>query len=97
MINGPKTATILTDRVDDDSEIREKLAAIQHDIWSHWMEYLFSVSAYNEDGSVTIPSDKVTRWAEQLKTNYFWLSEQEKQSDRDQADKVMAVLYGQTG
>lgn len=73
-------------------ELREQLAAVQHEIWSHWMEYLFKVSVHNEDGSVTIPADKVTRWAEQMKTAYFWLSEPEQESDRDQADKIFAVL-----
>ena len=73
-------------------ELRERIAAVQHEIWSHWMQYLFSVSTYNKDGSVTIPEDKVSRWAEQGKTDYFWLSEREKESDRDQADKILAVL-----
>lgn len=74
------------------SELRERLATVQHGIWSHWMEYLFSVSTHNEDGTVTIPADKVTRWAEQLKTYYALLTEQEKESDRRQADKILAAL-----
>jgi len=56
------------------------------------MEYLFSVSTYNRDGSVTIPPNKVARWAEQLKTHYVLLSEQEKEADREQADRVLVAL-----
>ena len=74
------------------TEIREACASIQHAIWSHWMEYLFSVSIHNEDGSVTIPADKVMRWTKQLKTDYSRLSEREKESDRDQADKILVHL-----
>lgn len=73
-------------------ELREAIASKQHEIWAHWMTYLFSVSVYNKSGTVTIPADKVTRWAEQMKTDYFWLSETEKDSDREQADKVLAVI-----
>lgn len=74
------------------NELRELMALCQHEIWSHWMEYLFSVSTYNRDGSVTIPPNKVARWAEQLKTHYVLLSEQEKEADREQADRVLVAL-----
>jgi hypothetical protein len=67
---------------------RERLAAIQHEIWTHWMKYQFSVCIKNEDGSLTIPADKVERWERQMATPYSELSEQEKMSDRDQADKL---------
>ncbi len=56
------------------------------------MAYLFSVSIQNEDGSYTIPADKVKHWTLQMHTLYSELSEREKESDREQADKVLAVL-----
>lgn len=74
-------------------KLRDKLADVQHNIWSHWMEYLFSVCVENADGSCTIPADKVERWNRQLKTNYRKLTEDEKQSDLHQADKVLLVIY----
>jgi hypothetical protein len=46
----------------------------------------------NDDGTYTIPSDKVERWKRQQNTTYEGLSEQEKESDREQADKVLAIL-----
>lgn len=69
-----------------------KLADVQHEIWSHWMKYLFEVSIHNDDGTVTIPADKVENWKRQMITTYFDLSDQEKKSDLEQAKKVLAVL-----
>jgi hypothetical protein len=71
--------------------MREKIAEVQHDIWSHWMVYLFSV-CYNSDSGIIIPHDKVERWKRLMITSYKFLSEGEKESDRDQADKVLRVL-----
>lgn len=70
----------------------EALADIQHDIWCHWMRYLFSVCTTNEDGSCTIPADMAERWKRQMETEYHRLSESEKESDREQAAKVLDVL-----
>lgn len=71
--------------------LREALAENQHEIWSHWMNYLFSVSVAQPDGSVLIPLAQVVRWVKQVATNYEDLSEKEKDSDREQADKVLKV------
>lgn len=73
-------------------EIRELLSDVQHDIWAHWMEWVFQICPTNEDGSVTIQPELVKRWKRQIKTKYTDLSEGEKNSDRHQADKVLAVL-----
>lgn len=70
----------------------EVLAAQQHEIWAHWMRYQFSVCTPNEDGSLTIPADKVYRWTRQMNTDYADLSEQEKASDIEQAQKILAIL-----
>lgn len=71
---------------------REAIAAVQHEIWSHWMEYMFGVCKQNDDGSMTIPADKVNRWTRQAQTHYAYLTELEQESDRHQADKVLRVL-----
>ena len=73
----------------------EALAAIQHEIWAHWMRYLFSVCTLNEDGSVTIPKESVERWQRQIDTKYENLSEKEKASDRRQANKVWLAYNGE--
>ncbi len=71
---------------------REQLSSLQHEIWAHWMKYLFSISQLNEDGSYTIPADKVERWLKQTTLPYEKLSEAEKKSDREQADKILHIL-----
>jgi len=75
-----------------DNNMKEKLANVSHDIWSHWMRWQFSVCQLNEDGSLTIPAAKVERWTRQMDTDYADLSEPEKDSDREQADKIIAAL-----
>ncbi len=73
-------------------ELLENLANLEHEQWSEWMEYLFNISAENTDGSVTIPADKVQRWKRQMLTSYSGLSEKEKESDRQEAKKVMGTI-----
>lgn len=71
--------------------MREKLAELQHEIWSHWMRYLFEVSVLNRDGSVTIPRSLCMRWKRQMGFPYHLLPDEEQESDRHQADKILAV------
>ena len=71
---------------------RERLASGIHESWSHWMQHLFSKAIDNSDGSVTIPPEFTARWKRQMKTEYDRLSEQEKESDRKQADKLLAAI-----
>ena len=70
----------------------EALADIQHEIWAHWTKYQFSVCTRNEDGSITIPADKVERWERQAQTPYSELTEKEKESDREQVRKFSHLI-----
>lgn len=72
--------------------LKEKLADLCHNQWSGWMKYLFSKSTFNEDGSVTIPKELVSRWQRQLYTDYINLSDSEKESDLKEADKFIKLL-----
>ncbi len=74
-----------------------KIANLLHEIWSHWMRYLFEVSLHNEDGTVTIPADNVKRWKRQMSTKYVDLSTDEQKSDLEQAQKVVAVINDDFG
>lgn len=78
--------------VDDAPTTVEKVADVQHEIWSNWMRYLFSVCEFNPDGSYTILTHSVERWKKQIKTPYQGLSEREKEGDRAQALKVLETL-----
>ena len=68
---------------DDYEALEEVLATNQHEIWSHWMKYLFSCCEKDIDGNMTIPVEKVKRWRLQMTTEFANLTEEEKQSDRD--------------
>jgi len=72
--------------------MKEKLAALQHDIWSHWMRYLFSCCKKSNSGNLIIPKDKVNHWKRQVSLKYDKLSEKEKDNDRDQADKILKLF-----
>jgi hypothetical protein len=70
----------------------DALSNYAHDAWSGWMKYMFSKSTKNEDGSVTIPSSLVDRWTRQMNTSYWELPETEKESDRDEARKMLEIV-----
>ena len=71
---------------------REQLAALQHEIWSDWVRHLFEVSAAQADGTVRIPQAHVNQWQRQMNTAYDDLSEEEKDGDRKQVDKMTTLL-----
>jgi hypothetical protein len=73
-------------------EIREALAAQEHDRWSRWMRYMFAYGTFNNDGTWTMNAVKVKRWQRQLETPYEHLSEAEKDSDRKEADLTIELL-----
>ncbi len=74
------------------NETRETLAAYAHEAWSGWMRYLFEKSTRKPDGTVVLPSWAVERWERQVQTKYTDLPEPEKESDRDEADKMIAII-----
>lgn len=76
--------------------LRELLASLEHDRWSRWMSYLFTKGILNPGGSFTINADSVERWKRQLQTSYVDLSEQEKDSDRKEADNTLALIIKAT-
>lgn len=72
--------------------MREQLAALSHEQWSQWMEYLFARCEMQPDGSAAIPAALVERWTRQMKTLYDDLPEAEKESDRREADRVLQIV-----
>lgn len=90
--------TLITD------DTRERLAALEHDQWAHWTRYMLTaLGLLDEAGVVSAevvrlfrfePARLVLlqRWKRQIETPYADLSEQEKESDRKWADKVLAEL-----
>lgn len=70
---------------------REALAALAHEQWSGWMRYLFSRCVWDRC-ALLIPAEWEARWKRQMDTPYADLSEAEKESDRAEADRVLARL-----
>lgn len=76
----------------DNNELIEKLADYEHERWSRWQKHVFSKCIINPDGSFTIPKEFVDRWIRQINTNYKDLSEPEKDSDREEAIKIIECI-----
>ncbi len=74
------------------SDKREALADYAHEAWAGWMRYQFGKAPLNNDGSWTMPAAFVERWQRQMNTPYAELPEHEKRSDRDEADKMLAIV-----
>lgn len=70
----------------------EALADQEHERWSHWMRYMFDQGQTDAFGNWTMPGTKYRRWARQMQTPYAELSEAEKESDRAEARKTLALL-----
>ena len=79
--------------------LREALADLAHEQWSGWMKYLFSKGYFRNmklDGTMQcvwiMPSEFRERWERQMNTDYEQLPEEEKDSDRAEADRMIKVV-----
>jgi hypothetical protein len=72
--------------------LREQLAAYAHDAWSGWLRYMFTKCEPQSDGTLVIPAWAVKRWTRQLSTSYNSLPESEKDSDRTEANRMLAIV-----
>ena len=75
--------------------LRERLAALAHEQWSGWMNYMFQQTAPMLQAGrrcEVVPPDLVERWKRQRDTPYAELPENEKESDRIEADKVLKII-----
>jgi len=70
----------------------DKLADIEHQRWSHWQRYLHSKCERADDGSLVIPAHLVDRWESQMNSPFSALSEEEKESDREQVRRYLPII-----
>lgn len=73
-------------------ELMEKLAAIEHERWAHWQQYMHDLCQRAGDGSLIIPAQLAQRWQTQIDTPYEDLTESEKDSDREQVRRYLPVI-----
>lgn len=62
--------------------ILEELADLEHEQWAHWTRYMLD----------NLTPENIERWKRQCNTPYSALSEKEKESDREWARKVLAII-----
>ena len=75
------------------NELLEDLASIEHERWSHWQSYMHSKCVPQGDsGALLIPAELVKQWEKQIATPYSKLSEEEKESDREQVRKYLPLI-----
>ncbi|MFT9113838.1 MAG: hypothetical protein ABF443_06970 [Acetobacter malorum] len=70
----------------------DTLAAVEHQRWAHWQRYMHNQGIKLEDGALLLPADLVKRWERQMDTPFEELSEDEKDSDRDQVRQYISVI-----
>jgi len=64
-------------------QVRESLAALEHEQWAHWMRYMLA----------NLTPENIEKWKEQAEIPYNALSEKEKDSDREWADRALATMH----
>ncbi len=62
--------------------LRESLAALEHEQWAHWTRHFLEHAG----------PETLARWHRQCAMPYGALSEAEKRSDREWADRVLALI-----
>lgn len=60
----------------------EQLAKLEHEQWSHWAEHMLD----------NMTPENIEKWKRQIATPYADLTEEEKEKDREWADKIVALL-----
>lgn len=82
--------------------LREQLSDLEHEQWAHWTAYMLdSIGKAFEQEFPGLPlTDSleglphVKGWRRQIATPYDELTEKEKDSDREWADRVLAIVRG---
>ncbi len=80
--------------VEREGMLRERFADEAHQAWSGWMELLFDKCESNDMGEAILPAWAVNRRMRQSTTSYADLPEDEKESDRTEADRYLKHLTG---
>lgn len=62
--------------------LTEELAALEHRQWAHWTKYMLE----------NLTPENIERWKRQCETEYTDLSEKEKNSGREWAEKAMGIM-----
>lgn len=69
-----------------------RLAAVAHERWAHWQQYVHDQFRLQPDGSLVIPANLVKRWQRQSATPDPELTPSEQESDREQVHRYLPVI-----
>lgn len=89
---------ICVEKKELDSNLLERLAKLEHEQWSHWIQYqktqkeLAWLDFFNKTRKPQFDSNNMERWIVQSQTPYSKLTEKEKESDRELARNVLASI-----
>jgi hypothetical protein len=72
--------------------LQDQLATAEHERWAHWQSYMHDHGQRHPDGSLTLPAHLVAQWDGQIKRPFDELTEQEKDSDREQVDRYLPLI-----
>ena len=74
----------------------EALAEYAHNAWAGWLRYMFEKADIRTKPIVSnlevVFEPYPTRWWRQMHTSYAELPEVEKESDREEARKILGIL-----
>ena len=76
----------------DERSVTERLSEYAHEAWSGWLQYMFKEGRLSGTGELVIPKKLALRWNRQMSTPYDALPEDEKDSDRQEARKMIAIF-----
>ena len=88
--------SVVTNNNNDDN-LFEKLAGIEHQRWADWQKYVHNKGTKNEDGSLTISKELVDGWEKQINTPYEGLTKEEKDADREQVKRYWNLIKEKGG
>ncbi len=73
---------MMEDNLEENMSLLERLAELEHQQWAHWTRYLMN----------NFDNDHIELWDRLCDTPYINLTEQEKNSDREWARKVIGLM-----
>lgn len=73
-------------------ELREKVAAQCHELWSWWLRDMFNRFKPNADGEVTLPKWVVEGCTRLVNTSFVGLSSDDQDAARAEADKFLKLF-----
>lgn len=78
----------------DVRELKEQLAAIEHERWSDWQQYMHDkMGKLNGlEDTFVLDGKHYKHWQRQIMTPYKELTEAEKNSDREQVDRYWPLI-----